>query len=680
MANRPLESIVRRIPLGSRILLTVLFYAVSVGALGFASWRMVEQVTDYRAGAAQSQNRAQEISDIAKKTARFQALLRSHLDQGGDRNLADVDILTSDVLGQIIGLQIPIERVIKERDKLLTATQDFYRKFVHIRKTNEQLQLTYADISKTSTSVTGLIRILARPIGDNSATSSKALAGAVQRSDEAFTRALVEMNAYYFSGDPQRARQALNDLNTMGMTVPVMKSLTDAPLLLSAINAIQTKTNGLIKMVNSLDGLFVLRETLSNQELGQSQAAMSKAIDALIVLTRETQKQSAARLEQQMRDTLMTILVLTVVLLLLGLLANTIIIGSIRRPILELQEVMQDLSGGNWDREVVGAEAKDEVGAMARTLDVFKRNTLRMHALETEKREELAKEKAETDRALSQLDAAHKEIHALAERLSDENTRLGAEIDVSRKLQEMLLPKAEELASVVGLDIATFMEPANEVGGDYFDVLTQGDRAHISIGDVTGHGLESGVVMLMTQSVLRTLTTSHQSNLPGLVNSLNMTLFGNLQRLGGDKNLTLTVSEYEPNRDDGKAGGTLRIAGQHESVLIIRSDGNLEEIDTLYLGMTIGLVDDVHEFTDEIKVLLNPGDTVIMYTDGITEAANTQGHLFGIERLKEICQDHHQKPVEKIKDAIIESVFNYANGQDLYDDVSLVVLKQKIAA
>jgi len=397
VANRPLESFVRRIPLGSRILLTVVFYAVAVGALAFAGWRMVELVINYRVGTAELQNRAEDISDLAKKTARFQAVVQSHLDQADERKLSDVDALSTALLDHINALQTSDEHVRQDRDKLRTATEQFYRVFGHIRITNTKLQNTYADISKNSAIITGLMRILARPIDDASTVSSQALAGAVQRTNEALGRVLVGLNAYYFSADPYKAQQVQTELRTMEKTVPVMRLLTTSPLLLSAIEAIQLNAEALIEKVNSLDGLFVFRDNLSKVDLDQSQTAMSKAIDALILLTRDTQKQSAARLEKEMRDTLTIILVMTVVLLLLGFWANAIIIASIRRPILELQGVMEDLSGGNWDREVIGADDGDEVAAMATTLDVFKNNTLRMHALEKEKRQDLAKEKEQAE-------------------------------------------------------------------------------------------------------------------------------------------------------------------------------------------------------------------------------------------------------------------------------------------
>ncbi|HSF76398.1 MAG TPA: GAF domain-containing protein, partial [Microcoleus sp.] len=99
----------------------------------------------------------------------------------------------------------------------------------------------------------------------------------------------------------------------------------------------------------------------------------------------------------------------------------------------------------------------------------------------------------------AQLAQANAEILVLNDRLKVENLRMSAELDVTRRLQQMILPQQQELESIEGLEIAAFMEPADEVGGDYYDVLKHGGKATIGIGDVTGHGLESGVLMIMAQ-------------------------------------------------------------------------------------------------------------------------------------------------------------------------------------
>ena len=103
------------------------------------------------------------------------------------------------------------------------------------------------------------------------------------------------------------------------------------------------------------------------------------------------------------------------------------------------------------------------------------------------------------------LENANSEISSLNVKLRSENVRMGAELDVARQIQMMVLPKERELSTISGVEIAAYMRPADEVGGDYYDVLRDGQRFKVGIGDVTGHGLESGVLMLMVQSVARAL-------------------------------------------------------------------------------------------------------------------------------------------------------------------------------
>jgi serine phosphatase RsbU (regulator of sigma subunit) len=134
---------------------------------------------------------------------------------------------------------------------------------------------------------------------------------------------------------------------------------------------------------------------------------------------------------------------------------------------------------------------------------------------------------------------------------------MSAELEVTKQLQQMILPKQSELESIEGLEIAGYMEPADEVGGDYYDVLQQDGKVKISIGDVTGHGLESGVLMLMTQTAVRTLFESKQTDPVKFLDILNRTIYGNVQRINPYKNLTLCVLDY--------ANRSLSFSGQHEN-------------------------------------------------------------------------------------------------------------------
>lgn len=271
------------------------------------------------------------------------------------------------------------------------------------------------------------------------------------------------------------------------------------------------------------------------------------------------------------------------------------------------------------------------------------------------------------------LAAAKTQIEDLNRRLAAENTRMGAELDVSRKIQRMTLPTPDELRGIPGVDLATFMESANEVGGDYYDVLRQPDRLRISIGDVTGHGLESGVVMLMTQSAVRTLTTHSEGDLTRTLQVLNRTIYDNVQRMGSDKNLTLALLDYHARA----GGGRLRIGGQHESVIVVRTGGSLELVDTTYLGMPLGLLAEVGEFLGETEIDLLPGDTVVLYTDGIIEAANERHELYGLPRLCQVIVEHNAESAEAIKRAVVEDVRHHIGSQTIFDDLTLIVLKQQ---
>ncbi len=269
----------------------------------------------------------------------------------------------------------------------------------------------------------------------------------------------------------------------------------------------------------------------------------------------------------------------------------------------------------------------------------------------------------------AELAQANAEITILNERLKADNLRMAAELDVTRRLQQMILPKQAELNAISGLDIAGFMEPAEEVGGDYYDVLQYQDRVKIGIGDVTGHGLESGVLMIMAQTAVRTLLEGNFTNPPDFLDVLNRTVYYNAQRMNCDKTMTLALLDY--------ADRVLQISGQHEEVLVVRSGGKVERIDTIDLGFPLAMVEEMAEFVTTARIELNPGDVVVLYTDGITEAFDMNKQEYGLDRLIEVVQQNCHKSASEIQEAVISDVKGYIGQQKVYDDITLLVLKQK---
>jgi serine phosphatase RsbU (regulator of sigma subunit) len=271
-----------------------------------------------------------------------------------------------------------------------------------------------------------------------------------------------------------------------------------------------------------------------------------------------------------------------------------------------------------------------------------------------------------------QLESASKEIFALNGRLEDENIRMKMELDLTRQVQRKILPKTEELNQISGLDIAGFMQPATEIGGDYYDVLHQDGKVKIGIGDVTGHGLESGMLMLMVQTAVRTLLENNETDSRQFLNALNRTIYHNVQRMDSEKNMTLCLLDYE--------NGKVRISGQHEEILVIRKGGMIQRIDTLDLGFPIGLEEEITDFIAYADVQLFPGDTIVLYTDGITEAENINSEQYGLKRLINVIKHNWQEAAEEIKQAVIDDLWQFIGEQKLFDDVTLVVLKQKPVA
>ncbi len=257
--------------------------------------------------------------------------------------------------------------------------------------------------------------------------------------------------------------------------------------------------------------------------------------------------------------------------------------------------------------------------------------------------------------------------------LERENMRMGMELDVARQIQTMILPFQGDFDKCQDLEVAARMDTATEVGGDFYEVLPQPDGStYFGIGDVTDHGLQSGIVMLMTQSAIRSLLDGGHIKLQDALNQINMILYRNIQdRMNDRRNLTLSLLHYEE--------GKVRITGQHESVVLLRRDAqHAIQIDTLDLGMYVGLTNDSFEdFVEETSFDFNKGDIMLLYTDGATEAENEKQQLFGIDRMMKVLEKNRDKSSKEIVNEITKEIYAFIGKKQLLDDISLVVVKRQ---
>lgn len=268
-----------------------------------------------------------------------------------------------------------------------------------------------------------------------------------------------------------------------------------------------------------------------------------------------------------------------------------------------------------------------------------------------------------------ELAKANHEISLLNQRLCSENMMMSGKLKILHQMQQLILPKTEELKQIKCLDIACYMEPMDELGGDYYDVLVLDDIITIGIGDVAGHGLESGVLMVMTQAAICTLKQQGEKNPVNFLDTLNKAIYHNIQRMKSEKNLSLAILNYADNK--------ISISGQHEEIILVRKGGKIELIDTIDLGLPIGLDYDIKEFINHKIIELNSGDGIVLYTDGITEARNINKHQYGINRLCNVVSQIWHLEVENIKNTIVDDVKKFIGLNKISDDITLLILKQK---
>lgn len=246
-----------------------------------------------------------------------------------------------------------------------------------------------------------------------------------------------------------------------------------------------------------------------------------------------------------------------------------------------------------------------------------------------------------------------------------EKSRLLQELEIAARIQTAILPSEHP---VPGLEIATSMLPATEVGGDYFDILPCEDGCWLGIGDVAGHGLHSGLVMLMIQSIVAATTHAAPNAAPAEAwAAMNSVLYENVRRrLRSDEHATLTLLRYRKD-------GLLHFAGAHEELIVYRArQKSCERLPTP--GIWAGILPVVPAGSlPGGSIQLEAGDVLLLYTDGLIEARNAQKGQYGMDRLCASLVEVGEYSVELIRDHLMDQVRAWATRQR--DDLTLVVLR-----
>jgi sigma-B regulation protein RsbU (phosphoserine phosphatase) len=239
-------------------------------------------------------------------------------------------------------------------------------------------------------------------------------------------------------------------------------------------------------------------------------------------------------------------------------------------------------------------------------------------------------------------------------------------MEIAQRLQVSMLPRTVQIP---GVELAAAMVPASEVGGDYYDVIPAADGAWIGIGDVAGHGVQAGVIMLMVQSTMNAIVGARPDAAPReVLGLLNRVLYGNIrERLQTDEHVTLSLLRF---RRDGR----VVFAGAHEDMVVCRGgDAPCDVIATP--GPWMGAVRDVTGSLADGVVTLGAGDLLVLFSDGITEARSPAGDRFGIERLCAEIERRRAEAPDRIRAAVFSAVTSFTGPAPQEDDMTLLVLR-----
>lgn len=254
------------------------------------------------------------------------------------------------------------------------------------------------------------------------------------------------------------------------------------------------------------------------------------------------------------------------------------------------------------------------------------------------------------------------ERRAAAEKREAER-RTAYDVAIAKEVQSRLLP--QRLPPLETLTYAGICIPARGVGGDYYDYLDFGSgRLGLVVGDVAGKGIAAALLMANLQANLRSQYAVALDDLERLLKSVNRLFY---ETTSDTSYATLFFAEYQDRT------GRLRYANcGHLPPLLLRHNGSIEQLSSTCTVM--GIFSDWEFAMAEVQ--LSPGDTLVLYTDGVTEAGSDDGEEFGEARLANLLREHAALPVPALLQAIVDAVQKFS-GREQEDDITLVVARRE---
>jgi phosphoserine phosphatase RsbU/P len=263
-----------------------------------------------------------------------------------------------------------------------------------------------------------------------------------------------------------------------------------------------------------------------------------------------------------------------------------------------------------------------------------------------------------------QLQQAYDELKAAQAQLV-EKERIERELQLAAEIQVSILP--QELLRIPGYDFGALMHPARMVGGDFYDVFSVGgDRIGIVIGDVTDKGVPAAIFMARTHALIMSEAT--HGGTPGeILRRVNKHL---IQLAQSDQFVTVILGLLD------RAAGKFDFArAGHEHPLLIHERGIIE-MKSQRVGQPVGILEEI--LLDEHSIVMPPGSTLLLFTDGVTDARNPRGKVFSYKRLRNALVKYSGKGGQETCDSILETIRKFQSTARQEDDITMVALHRDL--
>ncbi len=395
--------LVRAIPIRWRILSIAALNSAVVIVLAGLIWSGAGVLRSAWDDVRRVRESDQILALLEGETGRLQNLIHRYINQPSPELFAEILLLREAVLGTLNTRASTDPMLSGSVAELERVTERFLSGFGELRSLQTTISKTYEEqVLTPARDMAGLYSIIEGATGHRDALIWPSLG----KSREAFTAMLVAANAYYLSLASASAEEARRNTETIERTIPVMADLADNDLQRFALQRLKGRADALREGLAKLSEQLASRTDLLRNSIDASQADTIGAIDGLSVKMRQREQNAQATFDRTLADISRKTLLIAVIFLAIIVIVGIVIALSIRLPLQQIMASMQAITSGDYDRQVQGTGAKDEIGAMARAVEVFRENAIAKREADDELR--ASKEKAES--ALLELNAAQRNL------------------------------------------------------------------------------------------------------------------------------------------------------------------------------------------------------------------------------------------------------------------------------